>query len=128
MRAEVARHKKPRGPLDVKLIEGGLVDLEFAVQTLQLTRHVGLTPYFPDALGALIAAGAMPPDVEGHYRLLHDMLVVLRLVSPDSAEPPAASRALVARMCGADNWEELLARYAAARQSIAELWRAIALS
>lgn len=126
MRLEVGRHKPARGPLDVKLSEGGLVDLEFAVQTLQLTRHEGLTPYFPDALQALIAAGLMPAEIEDHYRLLHDMLVVLRLVSPDSAEPPAASRALVARVCGAEAWDALLARYADARQSVALLWRAVA--
>ena len=42
MRAEIARHKPPREPLDVKLGPGGLVDLEFATHVLQLTRHVGL--------------------------------------------------------------------------------------
>ncbi|MGQ0661180.1 bifunctional [glutamine synthetase] adenylyltransferase/[glutamine synthetase]-adenylyl-L-tyrosine phosphorylase [Sphingosinicella sp.] len=126
MRSEVARHKRPRGPLDVKLIDGGLVDLEFAVQTLQLTRHAGLVPHFPDALGALIAVGLVPSEMDAHYRLLHDMLVVMRLVAPDSAEPPAASRALVAKACGAADWDELLARYAAARQSVRELWRAVA--
>jgi glutamate-ammonia-ligase adenylyltransferase len=125
MRAKIARHKRPRGALDVKLIDGGLVDLEFAVQALQLTRHEGLTPYFPDALRALIAAGLVPAEVEAHYRLMHDMLVVLRLVSPDSAEPPAASRALVAKACGALNWDDLLARYVAARQSVGELWRSV---
>ena len=36
MRAEIARHKPPRGPFDIKLGAGGLVDLEFAVHTLQL--------------------------------------------------------------------------------------------
>jgi glutamate-ammonia-ligase adenylyltransferase len=126
MRAEVARHKRPRGPLDVKLVDGGLVDLEFAVQTLQLTRHEGLVPHFPDGLAALIAAGLIPPEMADHYHLLHDMLVVLRLVSPDSAEPAAASRALVAKACGAADWDDLLARYAAARQSVGELWRAVA--
>ncbi len=126
MRSEVARHKPPRGPLDVKLVGGGLVDLEFAVQTLQLTRREGLVPYFPDALAALIAAGLAPREIDGHYRLLHDMLVVLRLVAPDSAAPAEASRALVAKTCGAADWDELLAHYAAARQSVGQLWRAVA--
>ena len=36
MRDDMARHKKPSGPLDIKLGPGGLVDLEFAVHTLQL--------------------------------------------------------------------------------------------
>ena len=39
--------------LDVKLGPGGLVDLEFAVHVLQLTRHVGLDPRLEVALEAL---------------------------------------------------------------------------
>ena len=31
---EIARHKPPKGPFDIKLVAGGLVDLEFAVHTL----------------------------------------------------------------------------------------------
>ena len=42
MREEMARHKPSAGPLDIKLGPGGLVDLEFAVHTLQLTTRVGL--------------------------------------------------------------------------------------
>ena len=44
MRAEMERHKPPQSKLDVKLGPGGLVDLEFAVHVLQLTRHIGLDP------------------------------------------------------------------------------------
>jgi glutamate-ammonia-ligase adenylyltransferase len=36
MREKMARHKPPGGPLDVKLMRGGLVDLEFIAQYLQL--------------------------------------------------------------------------------------------
>ena len=50
MRAEMERHKPPASALDVKLGPGGLVDLEFAVHVLQLTRHVGLDPRLEDAL------------------------------------------------------------------------------
>ena len=46
MRAEIARHKPAKGPFDIKLGEGGLVDLEFAVQTLQLSFHEGLDSGF----------------------------------------------------------------------------------
>ncbi len=44
MRADIARHKPAAGPFDVKLIEGGLVDLEFAVQVTQLAATRGLSP------------------------------------------------------------------------------------
>jgi glutamate-ammonia-ligase adenylyltransferase len=51
---------------------------------------------------------------------------MFRLVSPRTAEPPAATRPLVARACGLADWNALLAAHAAARQSVAELWRNVA--
>src|SRR5262249_37593841 len=44
MRDEMERHKPAQSLLDVKLGPGGLVDLEFAVHVLQLTRGIGLHP------------------------------------------------------------------------------------
>jgi glutamate-ammonia-ligase adenylyltransferase len=126
MRAEIARHKPPAGALDVKLGEGGLVDLEFAVQVLQLTTGVGLTPDFEAALAALAAEGAIGPDIPEANRLLTRMLVTLRLVAPRADEPAVASRALVARLCGLGGWEELLDAQRAARQTICRLWRRVA--
>ena len=32
----MAAHKPPRGPLDAKLLRGGLIDLEFLIHYLQL--------------------------------------------------------------------------------------------
>ena len=52
MRAEMERHKPPQSKLDVKLGPGGLVDLEFAVHVLQLTRHIGLDPRLEVAIDA----------------------------------------------------------------------------
>lgn len=126
MRLEIARHKQPKGEFDIKLAPGGLVDLEFAVQTLQLSRGVALVPRLADAVAGLIEAGLIPPETARHYALLARMLVVLRLVAPEGAEPASASRDLVARACGTGGWEELLAAYKAARQSIASLWRTVA--
>ena len=122
MRLEIARHKQPRGPFDIKLGPGGLVDLEFAIHTLQLSHRIGLVPRLPAAIAALIEAGLAPPELAGAHRLLVHMLITLRLVSPDSAEPPAASRVLVARACGTASWEELLAAHAEARQIVRDLW------
>ena len=125
MRAEMARHKPPAGYFDIKLGPGGLVDLEFAVQVLSLTHQTGLDPRLPRAIDALIAAAAMPPKIADAHRLLTAMLVMFRLVSPSSAEPPEASRFLVARACGMDDWNALLSAYDAARASISELWRRV---
>lgn len=126
MRAEIARHKPASGPFDIKLGEGGLVDLEFLVQTLQLSHHVGLTPDLDDAISALVEAQLLPPDIVEAYRLLTRMLVTMRLVAPASGEPPPASRALVATACGLPDWDALLAAHASARQSIAREWQALA--
>lgn len=126
MRLEIARHKKPKGEFDIKLTPGGLVDLEFAVQTLQLSHHAALAPRLVDAVAGLIEAGLMPPELARHHALLARMLVVLRLVAPDGEEPPPASRDLVARASGTGGWEELLAAHKAARQTINSLWRKVA--
>ena len=70
MRDDMARHKPPAGPLDIKLGPGGLVDLEFAVHTLQLTHHVGLDPRLEVALGALVEAGLIDAGADPDLRLL----------------------------------------------------------
>ena len=126
MRAEMARHKPPTGPLDVKNGSGGLVDLEFAVQTLQLTTGIGLHPHLEDAIADLRAAGMVGAEIDPALRLLSRMLVMIRLVSPAAAEPPEATRPLVARACGLADWDALLAAQAEARQRIAELWARVA--
>jgi glutamate-ammonia-ligase adenylyltransferase len=126
MRAEMLVHKPPKGPLDIKQGPGGLVDLEFAVHTLQLRHGVGIRPRLEDALADLADAGLAPADIDPALRLLTRMLVTLRLVSPSTAEPPPASRRLVALACGLPDWESLLAAQDAARQRIGALWRAVA--
>jgi glutamate-ammonia-ligase adenylyltransferase len=125
MREEMARHKPPAGPLDIKLGEGGLVDLEFAVHTLQLTTHVGLDPRLEVALEALVEAGEIDEGADPDLRLLSRMLVVLRLVSGKGMEPAEQSQHLVATLCGYADWPSLLAAIDAARQRIAARWEAV---
>ncbi len=126
MRGDIATHKPPAGPLDVKLIEGGLVDAEFAIHLLQLGQHIGLDPDLAVAIAALEDAGLLAAGFGSAFALLTRMLITLRLVAPDSAEPPEASRGLVAQRCGHDDWEGLMAAYAAARALIAGEWRRVA--
>jgi glutamate-ammonia-ligase adenylyltransferase len=122
MRGDIARHKAPSGPFDVKLGPGGLVDLEFAVHALQLRHGIGLDPHLEVALAALHEAGLVEADIDPALRLLTSMLVMFRLVSPSSAEPPEATRPLVARACGLPDWDALLAAHGAARQRVSALW------
>ena len=125
MRADMEKHKPPRSELDVKLGPGGLIDLEFAVHVLQLTRHVGLDPRLEVALQALNGEGLVPANILEAQQLLTRMLVMMRLVAPGEIKPAAETWQLVAEACGAASWDELLADHDAARQSIAELWRSI---
>jgi len=125
MRSEMERHKPARSALDVKLGRGGLVDLEFAVHVLQLTRHAGLDPRLEVALEQLTAEGLVQENVLSSQKLLTRMLVMLRLVAPGDVKPTAETWQLVAEACGAKTWDELLAEHDAARQSIAALWNGI---
>ena len=43
----------------------------------------------------------------------------MRLVAPDSNEPPKSLAALVAALCGHESWDSLLAAHDEARQRIA---------
>jgi len=126
MRTDIAIHKPPAGPLDVKLIEGGLVDAEFAVHVLQLSEKVGFDPDLATAIGLLEGKSLLATGFGSAFALLTRMLITLRLVAPDSAEPPDASRTLVAQRCGHDDWDGLMAAYDAARALIAGEWRRVA--
>jgi glutamate-ammonia-ligase adenylyltransferase len=125
MRAEMDRHKPARGKLDVKLGRGGLVDLEFSVHVLQLTKHVGLFTRLEDALQALEAESLVPANIVGSLKLLSRMLVMMRLVAPGAIKPAPETWQLVVEACGAASWDALLAEHDAARQRIAELWESI---
>ncbi|MCW2370620.1 bifunctional [glutamine synthetase] adenylyltransferase/[glutamine synthetase]-adenylyl-L-tyrosine phosphorylase [Sphingobium sp. B11D3D] len=126
MRRDIATHKPPAGPLDVKLMPGGLVDLEFLIHVTQLTHRTGFSPSLNIALEKLVAAGLLDDALREAADLLTRYLVVARLVAPQSSEPVEESRWLVARACGARDWGELLARIDAARQIIATSWNALA--
>ena len=125
MRADMERHKPAQGPLDVKLGPGGLVDLEFAVHVLQLTKHVGLNTRLEVALEELAAESLVAANVVDALKLLSRMLVMMRLVAPGDVKPTPETWQLVAEACGAASWDALLAEHDAARQSISALWNSI---
>jgi glutamate-ammonia-ligase adenylyltransferase len=123
MRADIARHKPPAGPLDAKLLPGGLVDLEFAVHVAQLTSGRGLDPRLGDAIDALVEEGVLPAAVRGAHDLLTRLLVTMRLVAPDAQPPGSATRAVIARALDLPDWDAVVASLAAAVQEVAAIWR-----
>jgi len=125
MRADMERHKPPQSTLDVKLGPGGLVDLEFAIHVLQLTKHVGISTRLEVALEELVADSSVEANIVDALKLLSRMLVMMRLVAPGEVKPTADTWQLVAEACGAGTWDELLAEHDAARQRIASLWNSI---
>jgi len=125
MREDIERHKPPSGPLDVKLGPGGLIDLEFAVHVLQLTRKKGLHPRLDTAIEELAAENLVDAKIVGAQLLLTQMLVTIRLVAPQTTSPSEESCELMARACGSPSWSDLLARHDEARQSVAELWKRV---
>lgn len=125
MRADMAAHKPPAGPLDIKLGEGGLVDLEFAVHVTQLIHRTGFDPRLEVAIAALAEAGLIDAQADPDLRLLSRILVTSRLVTPGGGEPHEGSRALVAEVCGHADWASLLEAHDAARQRIATRWKQV---
>lgn len=122
MRLDMAQHKPPKGPLDAKLVDGGLVDLEFAAHVTQLVHAAGFAPQMDIALAALVAEGLAPPNIISAHKLLSRLLVTLRLVCPDCIDPPEVTKPVIARACEAESWDDLLACYAEARQRVADWW------
>lgn len=125
MREEMAAHKAPSGPLDVKLGPGGLVDLEFAVHVLQLSEKKGLHPSLERAVEALVDKGLIARNIVEAQLLLTKMLIAIRLLAPMTTTPSEESCGLMANACGFDSWASLLERHGQARQSILELWERV---
>lgn len=125
MRAEMAAHKPPKGPLDAKLARGGLVDLEFLVHHQQLAHGVGLVPMLGDAVRQLVEAKLLPDNFVKAHRFMARLLVASRLLAPDSRIPADAAQAVLARACGAGSIEVLLKQFAEARHSVAGGWKGI---
>jgi glutamate-ammonia-ligase adenylyltransferase len=122
MRSEITAHKPPAGPLDAKLLRGGLVDCEFIVHFLQLRDRTAFCPGLQQAIAELVGAGALPESFAASHLLLARLLVAARLFAPDGAEPPAAAQAALAQACNLPDYATLLQAMAEARQGVAQCW------
>jgi [glutamine synthetase] adenylyltransferase / [glutamine synthetase]-adenylyl-L-tyrosine phosphorylase len=96
------------------------------VQVMQFRIGKGFLPDLRASIDMLTAAGALGPEIRPAHDLITRYLVVSRLVTPGSDEPAEETRPLVARACGAEDWADLLAQIATARQSVGAAWTAIA--
>jgi glutamate-ammonia-ligase adenylyltransferase len=122
MRAEISAHKPPAGPLDAKLLRGGLVDCEFIIHYLQLHHRIAFRPALQEAIAELIEAGRLPRSFAADHLLLARLLVAARLFAPDCAEPPPPAQAALARACELPDYPALLHALTEARHGVAQFW------
>jgi glutamate-ammonia-ligase adenylyltransferase len=117
MRDLMRRERPPAHPWDLKLAPGGLVDIEFAAQALQLLHAASGGPLRArtrDALAALSAAGLGErralEDLVRAWRLQQDLSQVLKIALGDQGDPrsePERLKALLARAGRATDFETL---------------------
>lgn len=122
MRSEMAEHKAPKSALDVKLLRGGLVDLEFLIHYRQLRTGKALLPDLAAALRELIAERLLPSALIPAYEHLTRFLIAARLLAPDSEDLSPAAREALALACECRDWDDLLARVEQARSAVAGAW------
>ncbi|MEP5937798.1 MAG: bifunctional [glutamate--ammonia ligase]-adenylyl-L-tyrosine phosphorylase/[glutamate--ammonia-ligase] adenylyltransferase [Erythrobacter sp.] len=122
MRRDMAAHKPPKGPLDAKLLRGGLVDLEFLVHYLQLRDRTAFSPDLSSAIAQLCEAGLLPQEVAPAHRLMTRLLVAGRLLAPDQQPPPPAASKALAKACQQESFDALLQALSKARHGVAQAW------
>jgi glutamate-ammonia-ligase adenylyltransferase len=121
MRQRIASEKGTDNLWDLKQARGGLVDLEFIAQYLQLV-HAARHPKVLNqntltALGNMVAEGVLERQVfitlNEAGRLLHDLTQILRLSLDHAFEPksaPAGLKALLAQAASEPSFSALEAR------------------
>ncbi len=129
MRGEMERQRPGGGLVDVKNGPGGLIDLEFIVQYLQLREHRHLTPRFRDAVAGFAADGLLDAALPAHHALLTRALIVERLIYDAThgplPDPPPSAQALLARACGQEDAAALRTTLEAAKAAVTAQWERV---
>ena len=125
MRALMAQEHPPEGPWDLKQAPGGLIDIEFVAQHLQIVHAASGGPlrvHTAEALAALEAAGLGDHGALAVLReawsLQQDLSQILKVALEDQIDPshePKALRRLLARGGGARDFASLERRLRALR-------------
>ncbi|MDE3115025.1 MAG: bifunctional [glutamine synthetase] adenylyltransferase/[glutamine synthetase]-adenylyl-L-tyrosine phosphorylase [Pseudomonadota bacterium] len=133
MREKLAAQFPGRNAWDLKFAPGGLVDLEFVAQSLQLAAASAhpevLCTNTVAALEALQKAGALEADeataLLAAAHLENALMQVLRVAVEGTLDPVAATpglKALLARAGGARDFDELQARLTDAQSAVRALY------
>ena len=102
MRARMSRDLPPSGPWDVKLRQGGQVEVEFIAQALQLLHPAAANPTTRMALANLRAAGLLDEadaaaliQADRVWRTVQGMLRIATGPVPPNPLPPAVAAAVM---------------------------------
>lgn len=116
MRALLGQERPPRGFWDLKLNDGGLVDIEFTAQYLQvINAHAGgpLLPNTGEALVALTNQGLAPArpmrQLLKAWRLQQNLVQLLKVTldDDDPSSEPAALKMMLAKAGQATSFAQL---------------------
>jgi glutamate-ammonia-ligase adenylyltransferase len=135
MRHLIARERPAAGFWDLKLHDGGLVDIEFAAQLIQLVHASAGGPLRQSTLAALsaaaeagLASAELIADLTAAWRLEQDLSQLLKIALPDGGEPerePKALGALLARAAGVRDLRGVRAALTQRRPAAHRAFRAI---
>jgi [glutamine synthetase] adenylyltransferase / [glutamine synthetase]-adenylyl-L-tyrosine phosphorylase len=131
MRAAIAKEKGETDSWDLKYAAGGLIDIEFIAQYLQLV-HAAAAPEIIDTstartLEKAARAGILKPEDASVLRpavlLFHDLTQILRLCLPGAFDPKTANAgvlALLARAADLPDFPALAAHVAETQRHVRE--------
>ena len=136
MRDLMNQERPPSGPWDMKLSPGGLVDVEFAVQFLQLVQAPQGGPLHANTALALQALGEgqfLDPGrltaLQEAWRLQQDLTQLLKLAlteADDPADQPKPFRQMLAKAGGVRDFKALKGRLDRCRANAHAAFEAIA--
>ena len=135
MRQLMERERPGKGDWDLKLDPGGLVDIEFAAQFLQLAHAADGGPLAQntgEALAALRAAGLADDGalarLEAAWRLEQDLSQLIKVALEDGGDPeaePKAFKALLARAGHVSQFKSLKPKLAKAKAEARAAYEAV---
>ena len=130
MRRRLWKERPPRGEWDLKLADGGLVDLEFILQQEMLLcrRADCVLPTVIDAAEALGEAGRLTTDevktITSSFSFLQSIQQIQRLAVGAELTADQFSEGLKARLAlaaGCESFSEVESRYRSVRKQISDL-------
>ncbi|MDR6623760.1 bifunctional [glutamine synthetase] adenylyltransferase/[glutamine synthetase]-adenylyl-L-tyrosine phosphorylase [Caulobacter segnis] len=135
MRQLMERERPGKGDWDLKLDPGGLVDIEFAAQFLQLAHAAADGPLRQntgEALAALREAGLADEGalsrLEAAWRLEQDLSQLIKVALEDGGDPeaePKAFKALLAKAGGVAQFKSLKPKLAKAKAEARAAYEAV---